>query len=138
MKYFDFLNQTVDHCIAQGELYQIPQEESSMKFHTDGFEACRNKPPHELAALLQESVKNRAEHFGQSDYWYFRRYEVQVEWICNIVSVLLAARGNAPLAAHLPTSAAAEQLARLIGKQLIEFPVYEKASDLKKTPTKFV
>ncbi len=57
-----------------------------------GFEACRGRTPEQLAALLQEA-RLEARRGQAGDYWFWRCRELEVEWVCNVVSAALLNQG---------------------------------------------
>lgn len=66
-----------------------------------GFEACRGKNVGELVELLQRANQEVQEAFhransgnGGYNYWEIRSREAEIEWVCNVVSSLLAQNGH--------------------------------------------
>lgn len=64
-----------------------------------GFEACRGKSPHDLKVLLKSAAEQVEAAFvnEHSRYWYFRCFEAEVEWTCNVVSAALCNQGLEPI-----------------------------------------
>lgn len=70
---------------------QAPLLEGSLA----GFEACRGLEPGELARLLRAARIKSASAWRQDpeERLWRRGYEAEVEWVCNVVSVLLVQAG---------------------------------------------
>ena len=121
--------QLLDRIIADGiaevrEAYADPKDRHKRDGAIDGFEACRGKSPANLVALLSEADKiagqiKRDHHetsFGDAtDYWRQRYKVLQIEWVCNVVSVGLVSNGQPPLLGHLPTARGAMKYASIVG-----------------------
>jgi len=60
-----------------------------------GFEACRGKTPEQLKlTLAAASEKREAARWDENKrYWFFRCFEAEVEWVCNVVSAMLYNQG---------------------------------------------
>ncbi len=64
-----------------------------------GFEACRNKTPQELITLLIKSREDTQKAFLRASnditegYWFVRCFELEVEWVCNVISAVLENEG---------------------------------------------
>lgn len=65
-----------------------------------GFDACRNREPRQLGELLREARRETWQTYcvigrteGTGDYWYWRCRELEIEWVCNVVSACLANQG---------------------------------------------
>ncbi len=90
-----------------------------------GFDACRNKAPMELLALLQEANNQHQQYYWKSvqneitieEYWKQTCHMREIEWTCNCVSVLLVNAGQpSPFPPHVgPTANAYAVVARIIG-----------------------
>ncbi len=80
-----------------------------------GFEACRLKLPADLMVLYEAAQKERiaARNEHRPNYWYFRCYEAEIEWVLNCVSVLLVNQKLPPLV-H-PTARAYMNVASIVG-----------------------
>lgn len=82
----------------------------------DGFEACRGKLPNQFNALLGEARARMRPHVaGAEDFWYWRCYEAEVEWVMNVVSAMLVNEGKEPLMSYLPTASAFMKAASIVG-----------------------
>ena len=72
-----------------------------------GFEACRTKSCLDLYEIFLESQEYVNKAYFDHDlerYWWFRAYQVEVEWVCNVVSaVLVNKRGFKPILSYMPT-----------------------------------
>jgi hypothetical protein len=109
--------------------YADPKDHHKRDGAIEGFEACRGKTPPELLELWaaaerqgQQIFRNRsgtevASDLSAKDYWRQRYKSLQIEWVCNVVSVGLAQAGLPPLLAHLPTARAAMKYAEVVGVQ---------------------
>lgn len=112
--------QLLNHIIADGiaevtERYaeDAPKREGAIA----GFNACRGKSPAQLEALYYEhahvTVARLLDKATNVDaYWHARLAELQVEWVCNVVS---AAPGMTPVLSHLPTVRGALKYAAIVG-----------------------
>jgi hypothetical protein len=80
-----------------------------------GFEACRDKNTLELAELLSAATTaSRDARMNENpDYWWYRCYELEVEWVCNCVSAVLWNQGLPTIIT--PTARGLFQAAKIIG-----------------------
>lgn len=121
-------NQLLDRLIADGiaevqTAYDAPEDHHKRDGAIEGFEACRGKSPTDLVALWSEAEKaaeqivraRRETDNDVKDYWRQRYKALQIEWICNVVSVGLVNSGQPPLLAHLPTARGALKYAAVVG-----------------------
>lgn len=92
MNWDDFVNQIVERGIqAVKRDYTRPDQKSLLDGSIAGFEACRDKSAVELAKILSDL---RGPHgVNQSDIWYSRGFNNEVEWVCNVVSAALFNQG---------------------------------------------
>src|SRR5205085_11527834 len=99
VKYADFLCAVVDQgIVAASESYK--NKDAHRRGSVAGFEACRNKSPDELLALLGEAGHRQTRLVGTDDmdaYWYARCFWGEVEWTCNVVSAALQNMGLKPI-----------------------------------------
>ncbi len=59
---------------------------------------------------------NIAFHERKDNYWWFRCYQAEVEWVCNVVSAMLMNEGHiTPLLSWLPTANGYIKVASIIG-----------------------
>lgn len=123
-------DQLLDRIIADGiaeirEAYASPEDRPKRDGAIEGFEACRGKSTLDLVALWSEAERWCAgqivrERCGTpdgdaGDYWRQRYKALQIEWVCNVVSVGLVNAGQPPLLAHLPTARAVRKYASVVG-----------------------
>lgn len=83
-----------------------------------GFDACRGKSPDDLCILFRLAHNLTADAIpgGPSTpgrYWRRRCFALEVEWVCNCVSALLASNGQ-PVIIE-PTARAVIKAAELCG-----------------------
>ena len=104
--YVEFLERAVNEGIlAARRDYARREERAKLEGSIAGFEACRRKTPAELALLLEESGRKTEEarirfHLGEisiDEYWGIRCKEAEIEWISNVVSVVLVRDGHPPI-----------------------------------------
>lgn len=117
----------LDRIIADGsaevrETYAASKEHHKRDGAIEGFEACRGKAPGDLVALWTAAEREAQQIAGMSittgnveGYWRRRYKAMQLEWVCNVVSVGLTINGQAPLLAHLPTARGAMKYAEIVG-----------------------
>jgi len=116
----DLLDRIISDGLAEvREAYAAPEDQHKRDGAIEGFEVCRGKSPTSLVALWAEAERVGQQLFrDQSDvkiYWRQRYKVLQIEWICNVVSVGLVNSGRPPLLAHLPTARAAVKYAAVVG-----------------------
>ena len=126
MTYEDLLNRIISDGITEvREAYADPKEHHKRDGAIEGFEACRGKAPADLVALWTEAercaaqiARDRREDASAgeaTDYWRQRYKTLQIEWVCNVVSVGLVNSGQPALLGHLPTARAARKYAAIVG-----------------------
>ena len=121
MTYFQLLDRVISDGIAEvSEAYADPKDHHKRDGAIDGFEACREKSPAELVTLCAHAERLAAQTASADDdavreYWRQRYKVLQIEWVCNVVSVGLVNSGQAPLLAHLPTARGAMKYAAIVG-----------------------
>lgn len=116
MNHNQFLEQVIDDGIeAVKKDYTRPNQVQKRSGAIAGFEACRNKPPFELKALLKfcADATTRAYHDDKEKYWWYRCYEVEVEWVCNCVSAVLLNAGRSVIIK--PTARGMKKAAEIVG-----------------------
>ena len=124
MQYLNALDAIINRGIA-GVKESYRDEPHKRDGSLEGFEACRNKTPQELLAILNTAgdktkQARQDQHDGKismQDYWKIRHAEVQIEWVCNCVSVILCNQGHeSPFPRHVgPTARAASLVASIVG-----------------------
>ena len=123
-------DQLLDRIIAEGiaevrEAYADPKEHHKRDGAIEGFEACRGKAPADLVALWTEverdSMQLRREPSAENmqNYWKQRYKALQIEFVCNVVSVGLVNSGLPPLLGHLPTARGAMKYAAIVGVEAL-------------------
>jgi hypothetical protein len=119
MDYTEFLTRVVDEGIeAATSDYTKESDKQNLEGSIAGFNACRNKSPEELIEVWNEASKKMNEAFGEQkdNYWYFRCFQLEVEWVCNVVSAMLMNEGHTtPLLSWLPTANGAMKAASIVG-----------------------
>ena len=121
MNLFEFTNRVVDNGIlAVKKDYKDSPEQ--LKGALAGFEACRGKNPGELQMLLNRASRDVMEAFhrsesgnGGNNYWEFKCKHAEIEWVCNLVSAVLAKNGM-PVIVH-PTCGGFMMANRVIGSE---------------------
>ena len=94
MNYNRFLDRVVSDGI-QAARHDYEDGGDKLNGSIAGFEACRGESPIGLAALLDAASTATRDARGReaADYWWFRCYELEVEWVCNCVSAMLHNEG---------------------------------------------
>lgn len=121
-------HQLLDRVITDGiaevrEAYVDPKDHHKRDGAIEGFEACRYKTATELVALWTEAERIAPQIADEcrrhvrpdNDYWRHRYKILQIEFVCNVVSVGLTRKGHAPLLSHLPTARGAMKYAEIVG-----------------------
>lgn len=108
MEYFKFLSQLINEGMeAAKNDYATPKDKQKLEGSIAGFDACRDKHPHELLEVYKENQEYVEKVFHAHDtdtYWWFRCYQAEVEYVLNVVSAVLVNQGHKPLLPHLPTT----------------------------------
>lgn len=83
----EFLNQIITRGIAACER-DYADRPAMREGSIAGFEACRGKTADQLRQLLQDAYQATQKAYAQQspDYWRTRCFELEVEWVCNVVS----------------------------------------------------
>lgn len=124
MTYQQLLERIITDGIAEvREAYADLKEHHKRDGAIEGFEACRGKKPLEIVALWNEAERVspqiadecRKHARPDDDFWKHRYKTMQIEWVCNVLSVGLTSIGQPPLLAHLPTARAAVKYAAIVG-----------------------
>ena len=128
MDYNDFLNKVIDDGIA-GVQADYQDDKDRLDGAIKGFEECYGKDPVALAELLIEANKTTVEkHREQApDYWYWRSREDEIEWVCNVVSSLMAATNGKFPAIVTPTARGYMRMAEVVRKSEGFLAVREEA-----------
>jgi hypothetical protein len=93
MKLNQLINRLADDGI-KSVVEAYPNREDKRLGSIDGFNACRGKTIEELRDLLAEAKKKSKQHRSLAEYWRHRYFEIQVEFVCNCVSVVLLHEGK--------------------------------------------
>lgn len=117
MNHDEFLTQVIDKGIAAARRdYNRPDQERKLAGSIAGFSACRGLTIDELASLL-EAARGATQHARQQDdrkdYWWFRCFELEVEWTCNCLSCVLMNEGLPTIIP--PTARAMMTTAEVVG-----------------------
>ena len=120
MTYEDLLARIIADGIAEVRVtYADPKDHHKRDGAIEGFEACRDKSPSELVVLWTEEERKQTGAFRDTSdiqgYWRQRFKTLQIEWVCNVVSVGLTTSGQPPLIGHLPTARGAMKYAEVVG-----------------------
>lgn len=118
MDYTEFLRRVIDEGIeAATSDYTKESEKQNLEGSIAGFNACRDKSPEELVEVWQKASDDMNNAFNEQkdNYWWFRCFHLEVEWVCNVVSAMLYNQGHKPLLAWLPTASAMMKAASIIG-----------------------
>ena len=124
MTYEQLLDRIISDGIAEVQVaYAEPKDHHKRDGAIAGFEACRGKDPVDLVKLWNECEQEAARiridchesNRSSDDYWRARYKALQVEFVCNVVSVGLVGNGSGPLLAHLPTARGAMKYAEIVG-----------------------
>lgn len=93
-----------------------PKGSDKQRGAIDGFEACWELNIEDLKQLLNESRKtaDQARLEEADDYWYYRYFQLQVEWVCNVLSAWLVSRGKQPII--MPTARGAAKLVDIVSR----------------------
>ncbi len=128
MTYDELLTRVIDDGIAEVKMaYADPGQAHKRDGAIAGFEACRGKIPVELAALYvaaeaecrafyRVNGTDNSERTSES-YWRARYYALQVEFVCNVISVGLAQAGFDPILSWLPTVRGAYKYHAVVGNE---------------------
>jgi hypothetical protein len=118
MNYNEFLIRIIDEGIEAAKADYIGESNKNMlEGSIAGFTACKDKTPEELVEVWQKSSDNMNDAFREQkeNYWYYRCFQLEVEWVCNVVSAMLMNEGGiTPLLAWLPTANGVRKAATII------------------------
>lgn len=118
MDYYEFLNRVIDEGIAAATAdYTEESDKERLEGSIAGFNACRNLLPEQLVETWQKANDdmNNAFHEQKENYWWFRCFQLEVEWVINVVSAMLVNEGQDTLLSWLPTANGAMKAASIIG-----------------------
>jgi hypothetical protein len=105
MEYKYFLEKVINDGIkAAKEDYSNENKKEYLEGSLAGFEACRNKQPLDLIEVWKEAQEYIKLNYDDiSKYWFFRCYQLEVEWVCNVISAILINEKKPPIFSWLPT-----------------------------------
>jgi hypothetical protein len=118
MNYNEFLTRVIDEGIEAAKTdYTEESDKQRLEGSIAGFEACRDKNPEELVRVWKKASDDVNNAFGDNErkYWWFRCFQLEVEWVCNVVSAMLLNEGRRPLLAWLPTANGGMKAASILG-----------------------
>ncbi len=112
----EFIDRVIEDRITaiKDDFLHLEQKENFVG-SISGFEKCRGKNSTELLVLLGEAQRatRKAELEHAENYWFARREEGDIEWVCNCVSVALLSKGHYPIIT--PTILGALKAMEIIG-----------------------
>ena len=110
-----FIDQVVDEGIVVVKKdYTRSDQKQKRDGSIAGFEACRDKTIEELKDLLEiTEIAVCDARSNKDNYWWYRCYQAEVEWVCNCLSSILVNEGQEPLVT--PTVRGAIQAAKIVG-----------------------
>lgn len=136
------INKAIDAGIAECKLaYSAPEDRAKLEGAIAGFEICRTiEEPEDLLVLhaqaeqavlmarkgLDNANANEPvfpvfigeKNNENNEYWKQRYFQLQIEWISNCASYLLALNGKPPLMPHQPTARAGLLVNSLMAKEV--------------------
>jgi len=118
MDYNEFLTRVINEGIEAATAdYTDPSDKERLEGSIAGFDACKNLLPEQLVEVWQKATNdmNTAFHEQQEDYWWYRCFQLEVEWVMNVVSAMLVNEGQNALLSWLPTANGAMKAASIIG-----------------------
>lgn len=118
--YGEFLARVIDDG-KRAATHDYPPDSPKLLGSIAGFDACAHKAPEALTLALlaakQETARRLALALPDPDaYWFARCFELEVDWVCNVVSAVLANEGLKPI--RVPTSLGVLAMARILGVAL--------------------
>lgn len=119
MNYSEFLEQVINRGIEAAKRdYNLPDQKQKRDGSVAGFEACRGKNPVDLKELLEATMTATSHAYAEDDktnYWWYRCYEAEVTWVCNVISAMLHNQGLPTIVT--PTYRGLMMAAEIIGTQ---------------------
>jgi hypothetical protein len=120
MNYYDFLNKVIEDGISAAKKTYKDSKNQKLDGALAAFEACRNKMPEDLIEIYTTALsycENARKNKDSENYWWFRCYLAEVEWVCNVVSAILRNQGLPPLLPNLPTERGFMKAVQILGAQ---------------------
>lgn len=101
MDYATFLAKVIKDGIEAAER-DYSTSPVKLKGAVAGFKACESMSPWEIGVLLSESRKATLAASGSKaeNYWEIRCFELEVEWVANVISAALKIDPLAPITAR--------------------------------------
>jgi len=118
MDYKAFLGRIINEGIeAAKKDYKEDGQKEHLEGSIAGFEACRDLEPSDLMDMLQTANEYMNDAFKEQreNYWYFRCYQAEVEWVLNVISAMLVNQGSSTLVSYLPTARGMKKAAIILG-----------------------
>lgn len=118
MDYYEFLNRVIDEGIEAATAdYTEESDKERLEGSIAGFNACRNLLPEQLVETWQKATDdmNQAHLEQKENYWWFRCFQAEVEWVLNVVSAMLVNEGQDALLSWLPTVNGMMKAASIVG-----------------------
>ena len=122
MEYNSFLEKVINEGIKAAKA-DYRNNKEKLEGAIDGFNACRKLDPKGLKDLLKsvseyvsESRKKRADN-----YWYFRCYEAEMEWVINVVGSAMMLKGLPALIPNLATIRGISNAKKILKEEELEF-----------------
>lgn len=111
-----FLNAIIDDGIEDVRIsHPRPDQTVKREAGIKAFSDCRGLDDDALTTLHERAVKARetAMRSNASDYWWHRMYELQIEWVLNVISAAAFNQGLPPLIP--PTARGMAKAADILG-----------------------
>ncbi len=114
MEYETFLTKVVDDGVEAARKSYASRPDK-LRGSIAGFEACRGKSPEELKTMLEAAgVGTMAASICRADnYWEVRCHELEIEWVCNVMSAALQSQNAATIVT--PTARGLMKAASILG-----------------------
>lgn len=123
--YYEVLDSIINDGIAEiSYIMDKPYDKHKLAGAIAGFNACRNREPLELVEIhketngyLREMIKGG--RTNADEYWWFRYYRLEVEWVCDVISAFYSAylnQGKKSLLPNTPTDRAMKKAYSIINK----------------------
>jgi len=106
MNYSAFLKEIIKQGIEKAkEDYPEVKSKDELNGSLAAFKACKSKEPEELKEVFNEvtGYTHKAYFQRAKEYKWFVAYQLEVEWICNVVSARLVKEGKEALFNRMPT-----------------------------------
>lgn len=122
MAYEDFLDRVIREGITAAKKdYNTPSQKSKLQGSVEGFRVCIGKQPEQIARILKSAQQKTHEahrrfHLSEislDSYWRKRCFEIEIEWVANVVSAALINAGQRPIIT--PTARGALKAAEILG-----------------------